>query len=380
MEETNQVDILLSKKEIKMESRYSHSLLKISPIFAVSFFFTVLFHSPWGAFADRSLQDYLKGAAEPPCSFSSIVEYDATNARFVGRVSIDGSNYLASIASDRGKTKILCELTTFSGWVRGGSAFDKDNQRFFFIAISKGKPRLSIIDITKGRLVKTLALSRYVKNIEFDPSTDSLYGISHADVEKFVSIDLGAGEINVLSELPFVKGTGVGAMLEGAYFYFVGLWGGEKYLCAVDTKTKKMKKVMAESIGVDEYKVKSFKKNKDLQALFSHGVQTCTAIAGYDSESGVGFIAHFKPGYNQIRNAFIEIEEMIRKNGNHRGMKSMKLAVVGGVRGHPTSVRTLKTVYTHLVDHNGIEYDDITKFNTGISHTVVILNGEIKIF
>ena len=58
----------------------------------------------------------------------------------------------------------------------------------------------------------------------------------------------------------------------------------------------------------------------------------------------------------------------------------MKLLVVGGVRTNRNSVNNLMTVYTQLVNKYNVNYNEITRFNTGISYDIVIYNTEVKVF
>ncbi len=363
-----------------MSSKDSYSLQNTFTKLLISFFLIVLFNSSCRDIYGQSVQDYQNRMATLPYPFSTVVEYDTATSTFFGRIRVDGVNYLASIASSTGNMITLSKLPSFDGWFRGASALDINNQRFFFIASLEGKLHLCIVDITTGQIIKSLVLSHSVKNIEFDPLTKSLFGISHFGADKFVSIDLNTGKIIEISELTLIKGTGSGAFLEGNNFFFVGYWEGKYHVCVVDKKTGIMKELLGKSIGLNEYLVKSFKKNEDIKTLFTSGVQSCTAIAGYDSESDIGFMAHFTPNYKKIDKVLFEIEKAIQEISNNRGLKYMKLFVVGGVRNNQDSMNNLMTIYTQLIERYGINYDEITKFNTGISHTILIHNGETKIF
>ena len=349
-------------------------------IFLISSLMTAFFQSSYTAVYGQSSQDYQNGLATLPYPFSTVVEHDTTTSTFFGRVKIDGFDYLASIASDTGKPIILSKLPSFGGWLRGASALDIDNQRFFFIALSSGIPVLCVVDIARKKVVGSHVLSHFVKNIEFDPLTGSLLGISRSDVERFVSIDPNTGNITEINELTLVKSTGIGAFMEGENFYFVGSWGGRDHFCVVDRKTGSMKELSGESIAANEYSVKLLKAGVGNDVLFTRGVQSCTGVAGYDSDSGIGFIAHFTPNYGKIDEAFVEIDGMIQEIANDRGLEHMKIVVVGGVRDNQNSTSTLMAVYSQLVERHGVSFDDITKSNTGVSHTIVIHNGESKIF
>ncbi len=61
-------------------------------------------------------------------------------------------------------------------------------------------------------------------------------------------------------------------------------------------------------------------------------------------------------------------------------MRHMRLSVVGGVRDNPDSKKMLMSIYARLVERYGIEYDEIAKYNTGTSYTIMIADGRVKIF
>jgi len=327
-----------------------------------------------------AVQDYREAMAALPYPFSAVAEYDEKTATFFGRIKIGDLSYLASVESRTGKMTTLTELPSFDGWYSGASALDIDKKRFFFIASLKRENYLCVVDIAARQVAKSLLLSDPVKNIEFEPSNKSLLGLSNIGIDRFVSIDLHTGNVKELSKLGIIEGTGSGALLDGDNFFFIGSWGGKTHICIVYAKTGIMTELSGKYIGLNEYMVESFKENGDVDALFTHGVQSCTAIAGYDPDSGVGFIGHFTPRYRNIEKALFDIDKTIREMRNNRGLKDMKLFVVGGVRDNEDSVQNLMTVYGQLVEQYGVRYSEIKKFNTGISYTIIIHNGEVKIF
>jgi hypothetical protein len=350
------------------------ALLFILPILTVLLLFNA------GVSYGQSIQGYHTRMAMLPYPFSTVAEFDKTASTFYGIIRVDRENFFASVNIITGKTILLNKLPSFDGLFRNASALDEASNIFFFIAISKGKPHLCIVDIKTGHLIKSLPLSDSVRIMKFDPQSKSLLGIARFGHDRFVSIDPDTGKVTALSKLPPIRSFGAGALLEGSNLIFIVYRKDREHVCAVDIKTGAMKELSGEHVGLNEYKVKSFNKSKNAGILFTTGVQSCVAIAGYDPESSAGFIAHFTAGHDNIDKALSEIENNVRRITNNRGLKNMKLYVVGGVRDLQDSRNTLMFVYTQLVDRYGVNFDEITKFNTGISHTIIIDNGEVKIF
>ena len=318
-----------------------------------------------------------------PFPFSSVVEYDSSASMFYGHLRKDGFSYFACIDSVTGKTTLLGKLPPIDGWVREASALDVDNQKFFFIGLLKGKYNIFVVDTQTGHIINSSALAHPVKGIEYDPSTKLLLGLSFfSGIERFVSVNPSTGEILTKVEIPSVESTHSGVLLDidNHKFFFLGSWKRRDHLYVISTKTGSMNELKGQSTGVNEYIIQSFKKGVTTATIFTSGVQSCTAIAGYDKESDVGFIAHYAPSYKEIERSLFRIDREVKEKNNNRGLKNMKLFVVGGVRGDPNSVKNLVLVYTTLVEKFGINYDEIAKFNTGISYNIVIYEGEVKVF
>ncbi len=314
-----------------------------------------------------------------PYYFSSIVEYDKSRSIFFGRIKVDKKNYFASIASDTGKMVLLKELPYIDNFYRGASALDSEKGRFFFIASLKRETHLFIIDITNGNVIGNILLPYAVKNIVFDPVNKLLLGITRFSGQSLISIDIPSGHTTSIANLDLIQNTGSGALMEGNNFIFSGLEHRKHHLYSLDIKTGILNKAKNKSIGLNEYTVISFEKNKNIDTLFTTGVQSCTAIAGYDLESNVGFIAHFTPTYKKIESDFKEIEKKIRTLTSKRGLKNMKFVVLGGVKGKQDSIDNLTLVYSQLSQY-GIRKSEIRKFNSGGSYTVAIYNKKTKIF
>ena len=63
--------------------------------------------------------------------FSSVAEFDSSNSIFYGRQVYDDSDYFASVDSRTGKTILMRKLPAYESWIRGVSALDSDNHKFF---------------------------------------------------------------------------------------------------------------------------------------------------------------------------------------------------------------------------------------------------------
>jgi len=151
-------------------------------------------------------------------------------------------------------------------------------------------------------------------------------------------------------------------------------------VCVIDPASDSLAKLDGTGVGLDEYKIQSFREAPSMKTVFTSGVQRCTAIAGYDPEIRVGFIAHFRPSYKEKEQALMRIDREIRERHKSQGIKDMNLFVVGGIKDDPESVANLIDVYEIIVNKFGITQDDISKFHSGISRNIAIHNGKIKVF
>lgn len=318
-----------------------------------------------------------------PYPFSTVAEYDPLTSLFYGRLRMGEFDYFASIHSITGERILLDKLPSYDGWGRGASALDIKNHRFFFIAYLKGKQHLIVVDTKNGQVINSAVLSQPIRAIEFDPSSGKLLGLSTVSgTVSFVSFNPSTASISTISKISLVKRIHPAAYLdtENHKYFFIGSWKDSHYVCVVDTKSGMMKTLSGKYVGLNKYTVKSFKKDKTPRAIFTSGVHSCTGIAGYDSQSDIGFIAHFSPKYKRIEPLLSKIDKEIKTINNKRGLQHMKLFVVGGVRTKHNSVNNLMTVYTQLVKQYNVNYDEITRFNTGISYNIVIYNTKVKVF
>jgi len=169
-------------------------------------------------------------------------------------------------------------------------------------------------------------------------------------------------------------------MIEKNKFYFIGNWGGKSHVCTVDIKTGLMKELKGIGIGLNEYHAASLKNSRNTSMLFTSGVQSCTAIAGYESKIGIGFIVHFSPNFKKIDKILLKIKKKIEKINNKISLKNMKIYVVGGIKDNPKSMNNFKFVYKQLIEIYGVDYNKILKFSTGISQNIIIYKDKIKIF
>ncbi len=315
-----------------------------------------------------------------PYPFSTIVEFDPGTSTFYGRIKINKENYIASINHHTKKMKLLTKLPLFDGWYPSVSALDSKEKRFFFIVSFKKKPHLFTINTVTGKILNILALPHIVTNIVFDPLKKTILGIAHFNGEHLVSIDLSTGKLSKLCELNTIENKISGALLEKNTFIFVAYKEHKLHLYTLNIKTNLLKKSLSKYIGLNKYEVISFEKNKNLNILFTSGVQTCTAIAGYDPQSNIGFIAHFTPKYKKIDKALMEIEKKIQEYTPERGLKEMKIFVVGGVKNDQDSISNLNMVYSELLKVYDIDKNQIKKFNTGVAHTIIMKKEWIKVF
>lgn len=313
-----------------------------------------------------------------PYPFSSAVEYDTASLSYWGRIRVSGSDYFVRIHSVSGKTNLVNRLPLLDGWSRGVSAIDIIGQKFYFVASKELNYRLYTLDMTSGEVLNSVILGDIIRNIEFDPVTHKLLGILRSDSYKFVSLDPKSGDIKVISDLSLITCITSKAILQGNEFYFIGCCGNEQQLQIIDIRTGLTGHIPSLKVDVDEHRVVNFKENHEIEAIFTTNVQSCTAIAGYDPVSDTGFIAHFSPAFDAIATALSDINASLRQlNGD--GLKSMRCCVLGGVRDQADSVDNLMTVFAEL-ERYGVAYDKMMKHNTGVSHSLFLYEGNIRVF
>ncbi len=313
-----------------------------------------------------------------PYPFSSVVEYDTTSLNYYGRIRVSESDYFGKIHSVSGNTHLLKRLPLVDGWPRGISAIDVVGQKFYFVAGKDLNYRLYTVDMTSGEVLNSVILSDIIHNIEFDPATKTLLGVLRSDSYRFVSLDAKSGDIKVKSDLPSITTITSKTILQGNDFYFIGGSGNEQQLQLIDTRTGKANQIQSLQVDVDEYRIVDFKKSAGIEAVFTTNVQSCTAIAGYDSVSAVGFIAHFSPAFEAMAAALSDINGSVQQL-NGEGLKAMKCCVVGGIRGQADSVDNMMTAFAEL-ERYGVSYEEMIKHNTGVSHSLFLYKGVIRIF
>lgn len=315
-----------------------------------------------------------------PYAFSSVAEYDKANGLFYGRMKKGKVDYLATISENTGEVSYLCKLPKFQGWYRSTSALDIESNRFFFMAFKNNILNLCIVNMSFGNKCQLFPIETSIENIAYCPENKKIFGVSKSGIINFVSIDLNTGVVSNIKELKNIVYTGVGARIEGSKYYLVGKSKkGIFKLYEIQLNTGAMKNLFAKSVRINEYQVVNFKNNRNKPVLFTNGVQACTAIAGYDENSNVGFIGHFSPKYHDLDNALSDIQSKITSISKSSGISKMKIVVVGGVRSKK-SIENLHSVYKLLVDTYGVKYEDIGKFNTGVSMSLMIHEKAIKFF
>jgi hypothetical protein len=210
-----------------------------------------------------------------------------------------------------------------------------------------------------------------------------LLGLARIDrAEKFVSLDPSTGKVAIRSDLSSVNQTYPSVFLDNHHhkLYFVGIQEGRDVAWEVDTGTGSLRKLSSRSVGLNEHLVHSFKETGVAEAIFTSGVQSCIGIAGYDAESQIGFIAHYAAGFPEIEPSLIHIDRELREKFGLQGLIDLQFWVIGGVREIPASVQTLHDVYSVLIDSFGVDFDEITKFNTGVTYNILNHKGSIVVF
>jgi hypothetical protein len=154
----------------------------------------------------------------------------------------------------------------------------------------------------------------------------------------------------------------------------------EKYLdLTLEGPLSEKKKIIGKGLSLG-YRIQVFDENQHDKVLFTTGAQACTAIAGFDPISRVGFIGHFNYLDVNTEKAIQEIAQVLKElTGNERGLKDMKLYVVGGVPENIKSQTNLVFLYRELVEKYGVKYEQIEKYNSGLSFSIAVVNGKIVV-
>jgi hypothetical protein len=312
-----------------------------------------------------------------------VAELETSTSTFYGRIKKNGSDFFASIDAHSGYIKLLGKLTSIASWVRKASALDSDKNRFFLAASHNRKECIITIEIETGEVIRSVPLSHPIKAFDYDPDTEKLLGLARIDgAEKFVSIDPGNGKVDIRSDLSSVNQTYSSVFMDSHHhrLYFIGIQKGRDAAWEVDTGTGSLRKLASRSVGLNEHLVHSFKETGVAEAIFTAGVQSCIGIAGHNVESQIGFIAHYTAGFPEIESSLIRIDRELREKYGLQGLIDMRFWVVGGVREMPASVHTLHNVYSVLIESFGVDFDEITKFNTGVSYHILNHEGAIVVF
>jgi hypothetical protein len=328
----------------------------------------------------RGLKDRLDRL---PFPFSTVAEFEASTSTFYGRLKKNGTDFFLSIDALTGKAKLLGKIPPIDGWIQGASALDSEKYRFFLAATQNKQDSIIVVKIETGDIIRISRLSHPIKSFEYDASTEKLLGLARIDgVERFVSIDPSTGEVAIRGDLNSVSQTYSGVSLDSHQnkMYFVGIREGRDAAWEVDTGTGSIRELSSRSIRVNDHLIHSFKESGAAEAVFTAGAQSCTGIAGYDARTQIGFIAHFAANFPETELSLLRIDRELQEKYSLQGLIDLRFWVVGGVRDMPASIQTLHTAYRVLVERFGVEFDEITKFNTGVSYNILIHKGEVRVF
>lgn len=328
-------------------------------------------------------QSELESLDTLPFEFSTIAEHNFRTGEFIGVSSVSGIKNLVSIQSSTGEKRILSRLPALDGLLRNTSALDAAQGRFFFIGLSKDRYYLCSVSTRSGEVDRIIRLAEPVKAIEYDPVGSRVVGFCQLqDVYHLVGINDLSGKIEPLKELPqFTHISSCTKWLEERQqLIFIGRQSDNWRLCTLDRGKLNVEILNGFHVGVNEFHVTTFLRDKKRDTVFTTGVQSCIGVAGFDPVKKVGFVAHFSSQYKGILPDLEKIEKMVRVNSGAGDFRRMKFAVAGGVKNNADSVRTLHLLYKTLVKKYGVEFRTIRKYNTGTSHNIAIINDSIIVF
>ena len=317
--------------------------------------------------------------------FSTIVEYDKSTNRYCGRVREKKNSFFACTKPYTHTLDKIAPLPKFDGWRRGASAFDAEGQRFFFISDMKRKGTiLTVIHSKTGQVIHAFNIPSGVRKIQYDPASKKLLALAYDRKRRsfsLMSITLPSGKTEELRHYPLFHALESGILLDSAKkrIYVIRREKREYIFSSIGLKNHRLKDIPGTDVKVNTYKAASFRDNED-KVLFTRGVQSCTAVAGYNDACKAGFIVHLRPGYERIDMIFSKIRKEIGSLCGKNALKNMQFALVGGVKGNKKSEHTLNSVYRYLLENYHLSGEEISRYNTGVSSSLFIYHGMIKVF
>lgn len=332
---------------------------------------------------EPSYRDFFEDLKTRPYPFSSVSEFDVDGGEFFGISSVSGTKMFVSVQAAGGKRRVLGRIPRLDGLLRNASTLDRPNKRFFFIGWLQEGRRLCAISTGTGEIETVTRLSLPVNAIEYDPHRRWLWGFCRLNGGcHLVSVNTQTGTVTKRKALPHFTHISKSMKLTQPRqrLFFIGHRPEGWHFCFIETRSESLNILKGEEVEIDAYRVVSFAGEEADQALFTREVQSCTGLAGYDSLTQVGVVAHFSYPYKDIKHDLEKIEREIQKSANGRGLRHMEIAVVGGIKNNPQSVSNLHLLYKELVMKYGVNFRDILKYNTGTSHILAIFHGKVMVF
>jgi hypothetical protein len=308
-------------------------------------------------------------------------KYDSETKKIYGISYINGLNQFISVNIETGNIDYINKFPEIAGLQMGLDAIDTKNKRYFFVGSINNSNFLYVLELNTGKVLFKHKLKEQFVIFEYNNKTDELYGLSRIEgINSFVKYDLYKNKITIIKQIPNLSGISMN-MHQIDYskntFLFVGNMNNQNSLLEIDISNGNIEIIDAYQVGVDDYKV--FKLTQKTNTIFTIGVQTCTAIVGYNQNSKVGFLAHFSPENNNIEETFSKIDKEIRKKGVD-GFMDMDLYIVGGVKEIDNSyINTIK-IYREMNEKYKNNYQGDKIYHLGKPYNIIISGGNINIY
>lgn len=291
--------------------------------------------------------------------------------------------HFASMDAETGKVKRLSPVDETLKFPSGATALDITGHRYFLVVLSGKAYYLYVYNMTTGALLKRHQLKNRLAFIEYHTPTGKLYGFGRIEgMYRFVSVDIESGKIKKIgNQKGFTRLHGRSRKIDEkkGVLLFEGEYKGKKALWGIGLKKGRIKRLNALKADVNEFTVHSFGKGQEMNYLYTFGAANCTAVAGYCRTSGIGFLAHFSPRYEDIAGAFRQIEWKIKKLGGN-GLAHMTLTIAGGRVSNSASLANALSVYRELAQTYNTSYKGERRLHLGLTYSIIMENGKIEIF
>lgn len=311
-----------------------------------------------------------------PVGFRSFCEWDSGRGVFVGMMVVKGETHIVEVDGATGKRRIVCGVPRMNGWIGNGSAFLKKRGIFACLGIENGKHVLCLLPVNGKGAARTVKMEVPVTVIEAVDEMGAVVGFGRVGKEYWlVAVDVENMGVEKVMPLP-----GLTRMSGGAYWHpglrklmVLGVVDDRLSLLLVDISEKRFEVKDGVDVGLDAFVVGK-------EVMFTSGIQACTAVAGIDRDTGVGFLTHVSHRNTGIETVLDNMTGEFKSRANVEAIPKTGIVLVGGVRGQEESEGNLRQAFARLTGEYGVDGAGMRRFCTSTSWNVVIYQGNVLVF